>query len=183
MRQKCRIFAQFGSSIALILSFGLALVQAQDPTLDEIKYNEDYTRMQSILKTTDVVKRADKMAAMYRDRPDMREDLRKYIDSLFTKDLEKMLKEQKYAEASTIAEKAVKVRPRFGEVYFFQGMGLKNQKKTQEAMTAFARCWVIQPNAFRLKAKQQLDSLYRASNNGSLVGQDKLIKEAMKGLR
>ena len=183
MFKTTRFFARFGSSVALILAFGLTAVRAQDSTLEEIKYNEDYTRMQGILKTQDIQKRTEKMVTMYKDRPDMREDLRKYIDSLFARDLEKLIKDQKYALVSTLSQRALKARPRFPEVYYYQGIALKNQKKNPEALSSFAKCYVIQPSQLRTKCKQQLDVLYRSENKGSLVGQEKLIQEAVKALR
>ena len=183
MFENIRLFVRLGSSIALILAFGLLAVRAQDSTLEDIKYKEDYDRMQVILKTTDIQKRTDRMVSMYRDRPDMNAELRKYIDSLFAKDLEKLIKGQNYALVTSLSDRALKVRPRFGEVYFFQGISLKNQKKNPEAMMAFAKCYVIQPNQLRAKCKQQLDVLYRDANKGSLIGQDKVIKDAVKALR
>jgi hypothetical protein len=183
MFETIRLFARLGSSVALIFALGVPTVLAQDSTLEDIKYKEDYDRMQVILKTPDIQKRTDRMISMYRDRPDMNADLQKYIDSLFAKDLEKLIKEQNYTLVTSLSQRALKLRPRFAEVYFFQGVGLKNQKKNPEAMASFAKCYVIQPNQLRAKCKQQLDVLYRDANKGSLIGQDKLIKEAVKSLK
>jgi hypothetical protein len=49
-------------------------------------------------------------------------------------------------------------------------------------MIAFARGSAI-PNALSAKSKQQLDLAYRSVHGGSLVGEDKFIKEAMKDLK
>jgi hypothetical protein len=183
MFEMIRLFARFSSSIALIFTLGFSAVRAQDSALEDIKYKEDYDRMQLILKTPDMQKRTNMMISMYKDRPDMNADLRKYIDSLFARDLEKLVKDQNYALVMSLSERALKARPRFAEVYFFQGIGLKNLKKNQEAMEAFAKCYVIQPNQMRTKCKQQLDVLYRTANKGSLIGEDKVVTDAVKALR
>jgi tetratricopeptide (TPR) repeat protein len=183
MFEKIRRFARLGSSLALVFSFGISAVRAQDSTLEDIKYSEDYNRVQTFLKMTDTEKRDDRIVTMYKDRPDMRDDLRKFLDSLFARDLEKLVREQKHDAVANLSGRVLKVRPRFGEVYFYLGIALKNQKKPQEAMAAFAKSYVIQPNQLRAKAKQQLDVLYRAANKGSLIGQDQIIKEAVKGLK
>jgi hypothetical protein len=47
---------------------------------------------------------------------------------------------------------------------------------------AFAKGSVI-TNQFKTRSKQQLDVLYRAEHGGSLIGEDKLIKDAVKELR
>jgi len=167
---------------ALIIGLGLPAAIAQDSTVEEIKYKEDYDRIQSILKVSDILKRGDMMLKLYKERPDMDPKLREYIDSLFARDLETLMKRQNFAALRSLSERAVKLRPRFGEVYLFQGIVLKNEKKNDEAMTAFARCYVIK-NQLQTRAKQQLDLLYRASHGGSLIGQEKLIKEAMKDIK
>ena len=181
MSKYSRLFVRCIASTALIFALGLMVVRAQDSTLEDIKYKEDYDRIDSIRKVSDIQKRDDRMIAMYKDRPDMDEKLRVYLDNLFVRDLEKLMKEQNWPVLKGICERAVKVRPLFGEVYLYQGVALKNEKKNQEAMAAFARCYVI-TNGFQKRAKQQLDLLYRAANGGSLVGQDKLIKQAVEDL-
>lgn len=163
-------------------ALGGSCLLAQDSELEQIQYKEDYERMQAILKISDLVKRTDRILAFYRDRPDMDAKLKEYIDSLFIRDMEGLMKKKDFALLKSLSERALKIRPRFGEMYLYQGIVLKNEKKTDEAMTAFARCHVIQ-NQFQKKGKQQLDLLYRAANKGSLIGQEKFIKEAMKGLK
>jgi tetratricopeptide (TPR) repeat protein len=169
------------SSAALIFAWGLPVVRAQDSTLEEIKYKEDYDRIESIKRVTDIVKRDDRMIAMYRERPDMDDKLRVYLDNLFIRDLETLMKQQNWTAMKGLCERATKVRPRFGEVYLYQGVALKNEKKNQEAMSAFAKCYVT-TNQFQKRAKQQLDVLYRAQSGGSLIGQEKIISQAVKDL-
>jgi len=182
MVAKKRLIARTVFAAVLIISLGFPAAMAQDATLEEIKYKEDYDRIQSILKVSDILKRGDMILKLYRERPDMNPKLRDYVDSLFARDLEALMKRQNFVALKSLCERALKLRPRFGEVYLFQGIVLKNEKKSAEAMTAFARCYVIK-NQLQTRAKQQLDLLYRASHGGSLIGQEKLIKEAMKGIK
>jgi len=154
----------------------LAAAAAQDESLEDFKYKEDYDRVQSIVKTPDVVKRAERMVTLYKDRRDMRAELRDYADNVFARDLETMMKQNNYIPMKSLCERALKVRPRFGEAYFFYGLALKREKKIDEALTAFARAYGIE-NPLKAKAKQQLDVTYR-SKGGTLAGQEKLVKEA-----
>ena len=175
----------FRICIALFVLIGPAAVltvYAQDKELADIKYKEDYDRIQSITKIGDIAKRADKMVALYSEERDMDSKLRDYADSLFARDLETMNKQGNLSALKSICERILKVRPKFGEVYLFYGVALKNEKKMDEALNAFARGSAI-PNQLQAKAKQQLDLAYRAAHGGSLVGQDKFVKEAMKDLK
>jgi len=182
MFEKTRLFARFLSSTALIFAFGLAILRAQDSTLEDIKYKEDYDRVQAMLKVSDMTKRTDRMLLMYKDRPDMSEQIRTYLDSLFLRDLDALMKQQNWTLLKSLSDRAVKIRPRFGEAYLYQGVALKNEKKNQEAMAAFARCSVV-TNQFQKRAKQQLDILFRAEHGGSLVGVEKLTSQAAKELQ
>jgi hypothetical protein len=182
MFAETRIFARLSSFAALILAMTFPVLKAQDATLEDIKYNEDYDRVQTILKVSDVQKRSDRIIALYKERPDMRVDLRVYVDALFLKDLENLMKAQNFPVLGSICDKALKVRPKFGEVYLFQGIVFKNAKKNPEAMMAFAKCYII-TNQFKARGKQQLDVLYRAEHGGSLIGQDKLVSQAAAEMR
>jgi hypothetical protein len=170
------------AAIALIFALGFSALKAQDSTLEDIKYKEDYDRVQSLLKVTDIMKRGERMLLMYKERRDMREDLRAYLDSLFVRDLDALMKQQNFASLGSISDRAITIRPRFGEAYLYKGIVLKNETKPQEAMVAFARGFVIK-NPLQSKCKQQLDLLFRAANGGSLIGQEKFIKEAMKDVK
>ena len=159
----------------------LSTVVAQDETLEDFKYKEDYDRIQSIVKTADVVKRAERMVAFYSERKDMDSKLRDYADNIFAKDMETLMKQNNYIAMKGLCERVLKVRPRFGEAYLFYGVALKRDKKIDEALKAFARAYGID-NPLKAKAKQQLDVTYRATG-GSLSGQEKLVKDAMKDLK
>jgi hypothetical protein len=182
MFKNTRLLMRLISSTALIFALELSVVRSQDSTLDEIKYKEDYDRIETIKRVTDIVKRDDRMIAMYRERPDMDDKLRVYLDNLFVRDQESLMKQQNWAALNGLCERVTKIRPRFGEAYLYQGVALKNEKKNQEAMAAFARCYVSTTGQFQKRAKQQLDVLYRAESGGSLIGQEKIIKQAVKDL-
>lgn len=167
---------------ALLLCFAIPTFAAQDGELQEIKYQEDYDRIQKIVKVGDVVKRSDQILALYKERPDIDPKLRQYIDGILARDMETMLKQGNSSGVISIGDRAVKLRPHFGEVYFFQGLALKSAKRFDEAATAFAKCYVVN-NPYKTRAKPQLDSAYRAAHNGSLVGEDKLISRAARELR
>jgi hypothetical protein len=182
MFENTRLFARLLSVTVLMVASGLVTVRAQDTALQDIKYSEDYDRVQSILKVSDILKRDDRILTMYKERPDMDQKLQTYLDGIFTRDLEALMSQQNYAALKTLSERTLKLRPKFGDVYLFQGIVLKSDKKMSEAMTAFARCYGMKSER-QAKAKQQLDLLYRAANGGSLIGQEKFIKEAMKDLK
>jgi hypothetical protein len=182
MFENTRLFVRLLCSTALIFSLGSVIVRAQDSALEDIKYKEDYDRVQSILKVSDILKRGDRVLVMYKERPDMNPQLLTYLDSMFMRDLENLMKQQNFTALKSLADRTVKMRPKFGEAYLFQGIALKNEKKMPEAMTAFARGYGIK-NRMQDKAKQQLDLLYRAAHGGSLVGEEQFIKDAMKDLK
>jgi tetratricopeptide (TPR) repeat protein len=182
MLKKTRLFRSVILCCILLFAGTISLIIAQDETIEEIKYKEDYDRIQSIIKITDIVKRADKMVDLYSDRHDLDPKLRDYVDNLFARDMETLNKEGNRIALRGICERVLKVRPRFGEAYFFYGVALKQEKKTEDALIAFARGSKIQ-NPLQSKAKLQLDLTYRSIHKGSLVGEGKLVEQAMKDLR
>ncbi len=182
MLQNSRVFGSRILCCVLVFAAAVSIICAQEGTLAEIKYKEDYDRIQSITKTKDLVKRLDQMATLYSERRDMDVKLRDYADKIFTLDMETLTKQANYIAVRGLSERVLKIRPKFGEVYLYFGIALKNSKKVDEAMVAFARGSAI-PNALSTKSKQQLDLTYRSVHGGSMVGQDKFIKEAMKGLK
>jgi tetratricopeptide (TPR) repeat protein len=182
MFEKCRSFRLWFPFIALVSIVSVSLLNAQDETLADIKYKEDYDRIQSIVKTADIVKRLDKLSILYAERRDMDIKLRDYADNVFARDMEILAKQANYVAVRGLSERVLKLRPKFGEVYLYYGIALKNSKMLNEALIAFARGASI-PNSLSVKSKQQLDIAYRSAHGGSMVGQDKLIKDAMKDLR
>jgi tetratricopeptide (TPR) repeat protein len=168
--------------LLMLVALVTSLVRAQDSTIADIKYKEDYDRIQTIRRTSDPAKRAGQMVAFYRERPDTDSRLLVYADNVFAKDLETLMQQQNYTALKELCERALKIRPRFGEVFLFQGVVLKNEGKINEAMNAFAKCYVIK-NPLQTKAKQLLDVAFRTVNKGSLIGEDEIIKQAAQGLK
>jgi hypothetical protein len=167
-----------------ILAFVASLVtaRAQEGTLVEIKYKEDYDRIQQIIKVNNPVKRCDQIVSLYKDRKDMDPKLLQYIDGIFTRDLETLLKQDNYIAVRGLCENALHSRPKFGAAYLYYGVALKNEKKTDEALNALAKGSLIK-GPFQTRAKQQLDLVYRANNNRSLDGEEKIIEKAKAELK
>lgn len=166
----------------IMLISGLFSVRAQDATVEEIKYQEDYTRLQSIAAVKQPARRADQLGKLYAERKDLDSKLREYADGLFILDMDALVKQKNLVAVKELAERVIRVNPRFGAVYLYYGVALKSEGKIQEAMKAFAKCHLL-PNQFQQRAKQQLDIAYRAVNKGSMVGQDKFIKAAEAELK
>lgn len=176
------LFGRFLIS-AMVFLPALPAVFAQDETLEQIKYKEDYDRLQRIASANQPVKRAGLLLTFYNERPDLDPRLRTYADNLFAMDLETLMKQNNNVALKGLCERAIRTRPRFGEAYFFYGVALRKEKKLEEALDAFAKSYVITGHQLRKKAKELLDSTYRSYNKGSLIGQDKLIKKAVQDLK
>ena len=168
-------------SIIMLIS-GIFAVRAQNAAIEEIKYQEDYDRLQRIAAVKPALKRADQLATFYTDRKDMDSRLKEYADGLFTQDMDALVKQKNLSAVKGFAERVLPVNPKFGALYLYYGVALKNENKVPEAMKAFAKCHLL-PNQFQQRAKQQLDIAYRATNKGSMVGLDKFIKEAEAELK
>lgn len=154
----------------------------QDETLAEIKYKEDYDRLQKIAAVNQPVRRAQLLLTFYKERPDLDPKLRDYADNLFARDLEALMKQDNAVALKGLCEKAFQIRPKFGEAYFFYGVVLRKEKKIEEAMNAFAKSYLIK-NPLQKKAKEMLDTTYRSYNKGSMIGQDKILKRAKEELK
>ncbi len=166
----------------LVFSFGMSNISAQDETLADIQYREDYDRIQEIVKINQIVTRAIRLLELYEERRDMDPQLVAYVDGVFTRDLQSLMRQKDYNALKRICERVVRARPIFGQPYFFYGAALRQEKKMDEAMDAFAKCFVI-TNPLQKKARQLLDITYRGLNNASLIDQDKIIDRARKELR
>lgn len=175
-------FVRLVSFSVLVLTAGLLAAYAQDQTLADIKYKDDYERLQRVVRVTAPIKRVEQLLAFYRDRSDADPKLRDYADNFFARDMDSLTKQANYVAMRGLCERALKIRPKFGEAYFYFGIVLKNEGKAQEAMNAFAKCHLIK-NPFQTKAKQQLDILYRKSSGGSLIGENKIVDAARKELK
>jgi hypothetical protein len=168
------------ASIVMNFVFVCAVFGAQEQSLAEIKYQEDYDRMQKLIKVNDPAKQADQIATFYQQRPDMDKRVSDYVDDFFVKDLEALYAKQDFALVATVSERAVKARPLFGRAYFYQGLALQKVKKLEESINAFAKCSVLR-NPLNEKAKTQLHAVYKEAH-GNLAGEQKVINEATRAL-
>ena len=173
----CSILGRWFSFSILILASALPAVCAQEGSINEIKYKEDYDRIQNIVKINNLVKRSDQIIKLYEDRKDMNPQLQDYTDGILADDMEGLLKQGNYIAVRGLSERALKLRPKFGQMYLFYGVALKNEKKTEEALLAFAKGSLLK-SRYQARAKQQFDITYRSTTGGSLVGQDKIIAKA-----
>jgi hypothetical protein len=175
-------FSRWVSFCILFLVAGLGIGQAQNDSAEDIKYSDDYERIQKIAAITQPFKRADQLVAVLKERSDLDAKLYSYVANIFIRDLEALSKQKNFAGIRELSERAVKARPKFGEAYMFYGLSLRQENKLAEAINAFAKCFLI-PSLYQQRAKQQLDMVYRTKNGGSLVGEDKIIEAAKKELK
>jgi hypothetical protein len=164
--------------LALALAAGNSAVLAQEA--EEIRYQEDYERLQEIVKISDPAKKADQLVAYYKVRPNLDSRLRVYADSNFGNALKDLIKQPDLVKR--LSQNAIALRPKFGEALFFYGVVLKNESKFDEALEAFAKSSVIE-NSRQPEAKQLFNTTYQGTHNGSLVGSDKLIGKAKAELK
>ncbi len=160
--------------LAFVFTAGSSAVFSQD--VDDLQYKDDYDRLHQIIKITNSAKRAEQLLAFYKGRTNMNVQLRDYADSFFAKDLETLLKQQNHALVKKFSQGAIAVRPKFAEAWLFYGTALKNEKKMDEAVQAFAKSYAIK-SPVQTRAKQLFENAYRDTHKGSLVGSDKLVKQ------
>jgi tetratricopeptide (TPR) repeat protein len=172
--------ARFCLLLAIAFAAGSSAVFAQD--IDDPQYNEDYERMQQIIKISNPEKRVEQLLVFYKLRPKLNSQIRDYADGYFIKDLRALLGQQKYAQVKKICQGALAIRPKFAEAWFSYGVALKNENNLEEAVMAFTKSYVIQ-SPIQKDAKAQLDLAYRAAHSQSLVGEDKLIKKVKEELK
>jgi tetratricopeptide (TPR) repeat protein len=176
MLAKARLF------VLLVLAFSAGHSVVFSQNVDDIQYREDYDRVNQIIKISDPARKADQLLAFYKGRPNLDIRIRNFADSNFTSSMEALIKLQNYALVKKVALSAASMRPKFAEAWFLYGVALKNEGKIDEAINAFAKSCAIE-SLVQAKAKQLLDNAYRAKHNGSLIGEDKLIKQAGSELK
>jgi hypothetical protein len=168
--------------LSAFIFLGSWIVRAQDSAIEEIKYKEDYDRIQSIVKTTNPVKRAEQIVAFFSGRNDINPQIRDFAADYLSRDLEALLKQSNYTALKGICERTIKSQPKFGEIYLYYAAVLRNENKLEEAMAAYAKCYLIR-NPFKSKAKQLLDVLYKSQNRGSLAGEDNYLRKVAATLK
>ncbi len=161
--------------MTLIFAVGIGAVASQSEG-EESRYEQDYNRIQQIVKISDSAKRAEQLASFYKGRTRMDSKISDYANFYFTQDLKVLMDQRKYALVKKFSQDALSTQPKFAEAWFFYGVTLKNENKLDEAITALAKSYAL-PSAIQTEAKKQLDLAYRAAHKGSMVGLDKLIKK------
>jgi tetratricopeptide (TPR) repeat protein len=182
MLAHARFFRRLVSISVMLFNMSFCMIRAQEGTVEDIQYKDDYDRIQILVKTSAPLKRADQLVTFFIERSNVNPQLRDYAANILSQDMEALLKQSNYVALRGLCERAIKARPKFGEVYLFYAAVLRNDGKINEAMNAYAKCYVIR-NTLQAKAKQLLDVMYKASNRGSLNGQDKLIRNAVNELK
>ncbi len=176
---KLRVFLMFVLSlVALMLFLGVAQAFAQEETEEEKQdrlYREDYDRYQKVAAISDPVKRADQLLIFMKERPNSK--MSQYCQENFLGVLDKLYQQGNHATNAVLADRFIKMRPKVGETYFFYAAAMQNSSKFSEAMDNLAKCYVVK-NRLSTRAKELLDKMYSARNQGSLKGLDKIIKKA-----
>ncbi len=176
MSKLTTLFLRFVAIVGLVFWFGTGELRAQeDETAEQKQYREDYERTQKLVAIPDLTKRADLLLQFMKERPNSK--LNDYAQASYLQVLELLSKSEKFPAVIALSEKLIALRPRLGETYYFYGAALKNTGKMTEAMNALAKAYVLRNTASR-KAKEFLDFIYKTQNKGSLIGEEKLIKNA-----
>jgi hypothetical protein len=163
-------------AVAFALCLGTGQLRAQeDESPEQVKYREDYERVQKIVAIPDVMRRGDQLCSFIKGGPDPK--LTEYAHGHYIHVLEELSKAQKFPAIITLSEKYISMRPRVGDTYYYYGAALKNLQKFPEAMSALAKCTVLKNPASR-KAREFLEFVYKSRNKQSLIGLEKLIKQA-----
>ena len=164
--------------IGLLLSLGAAQAFAQAETEEEKQdrlYREDYDRVQKLVKISDPMKRADQLFAFIKERPDSK--LVPYAEDNYFMILDNLGKQESNPALLSLSQRLINLRPKTGETYYFYALALKNASKFSEAIDALAKCYVLK-NKLSQRAYSALEMMYKARNQGSLAGLDKVIKKA-----
>jgi tetratricopeptide (TPR) repeat protein len=163
-------------ALAFALCFSMGQLGAQEEESPaEAKYRQEYERIQKIVVIPDVMRRGDQLFQFMKADPDPK--LTEYAHGHYIHVLEELSKAQKFSAIITLSEKYIAMRPRVGETYYYYGAALKSLQKYPEAMKALAKCTVLKNPASR-KAREFLEFVYKSQNKQSLIGLEKLIKQA-----
>jgi tetratricopeptide (TPR) repeat protein len=90
------------------------------------------------------------------------------------------LHKKNYDEAISEYKKSLEVYPKDAIAYYRLGLSYSFAKKNDEALKALVTSVAMNGPT---QARSYLEQLYKAKNNGSLDGLDKMISEASSGLR
>jgi hypothetical protein len=166
--------------LAILIGFSVPYLLAQDEeSPQEKQYREDYDRVTKIAAIPDPIKRADGLLVFMKERPNSKMD--DYAQGNFLSVLDNLVKAENNPALVSLTDRFIKMRPRVGEVYYFQGVALKNQRKFPEAMDSLAKCIVLK-NRISSKAREFLEYIYKGQNRGELAGIEKVIQKAQAEL-
>ena len=166
--------------VAFLVGFSVPCLTAQDEeSPQEKQYREDYEHVTKIVAIPEAVKRADALLVFMRERPNSKMD--DYAQGNFFSVLDNLVKGENNAAILSLTDRFIKMRPRVGETYYFQGVALKNQRKFAEALDSLAKCVVLK-NRISGKAREFMEYIYRGQNRGEIAGMEKLIQKAQADL-
>jgi hypothetical protein len=157
----------------------VATFAQEDEPADVRKYREDYEAYQKVAAISDPMKRGEQLVQFAKDRPNSK--LSATVQSNILSILDGYIKSENNDALLSLSEKFLKVKPKVGEAYYCQGFALRNLKKTDEAMDALAKCYLLK-NPISAKAKTLLDMTYKGQHRGSLEGQEAIISKARQDL-
>jgi tetratricopeptide (TPR) repeat protein len=163
--------------IGFLMLFGSAPIWAQEETPEEKAYREDYEQYQTILAEKDVTKRTDALLKFIQERPQSKLSTNAQTDCLYI--LDGLAKAEKWDTLVLQSERLVKLKPRVGETYYYLGLGLNGQKKFDEAMSALAKCNILN-NPGSARAKTFLEMLWKGRHQGKLDGLTEFIAKIKK---
>jgi tetratricopeptide (TPR) repeat protein len=86
------------------------------------------------------------------------------------------MEQERHAEAIFSLEKALKVE-KYSEGYYRIALCLQKQDRVEDAMLWYARA-EKQGGDYAVKAKEQLEQIYRAIHNNTLIGIEKIYRKA-----
>jgi hypothetical protein len=117
-------------NISILFLVGvLGTGRAQNDSVEDVKYNDDYERIQKIVAVSQPLKRADQLVVVLKERPDLDAKLYSYVANIFVRDLEALSKQKNFIAIRGLSERVVKARPKFGEAYMFYGLSLRQDNK------------------------------------------------------
>jgi tetratricopeptide (TPR) repeat protein len=163
----------------IMVGFGGLALQAQEETPAEKAYREDFEQFQKIQAVKEPLKRAEELLAFIQSRPQSK--LQPNVQSGYLLILDEFRQAEKWDVLGPQADRFIKVRPRVGETYYYLGLALNAQKKFDEAMTALAKCYLLQ-NPGSAKARTFLEMIWKGRHAGKLDGLDAFIAKIREGL-
>jgi tetratricopeptide (TPR) repeat protein len=87
-----------------------------------------------------------------------------------------LIEQDKFAEAISAFQEALRAE-KYGEGYYYIALCQRKQDKIDDAMLSYARA-ELQGGEVAPKAKEQLEQLYKALHNNTLIGIEKIYKKA-----